>query len=109
MKEDLLDAQAAIDWAVAQIPTLMARLESWGDGARYRLEVEAIPELKKKVIKLADVKPLDPLVNAEVGAIINSIRSSLDILMTRVAVRHGYQNSRRTCFPIANSESDFKA
>jgi hypothetical protein len=107
MRDDLLDAQAAIDWAVAQLPTLMARLESWGNGPRYRLVFEPHPEIKKKLIKLADIKQLDPIINAEVGVIINSIRSSLDILITSVALRYGYTNTNRTYFPITNSEADF--
>jgi len=107
MQSDLLDAQAAIDWAVAQLPALQGRVESWGKGPRYRLVMEPHPEIGKKLIKLADVKALDPIVNAEVGAIINSIRSSLDILITSVALRHGYTNTKHTYFPIAASRDDF--
>src|SRR6266699_4385393 len=76
MRPDLLDSQGAIDWAEAQLPTLQARVESWGKGTRYRLVTEPNPEIGKKLIKLTDVKPLDPIINAEVGAIING-RASL--------------------------------
>ena len=109
MRDDLLDAQAAVDWAVAQLPTLKGRLEAWGNGTRYRLVFEPHPEIGKKIIKFADVVPLDPLINAETGVIINSIRSSLDLLITSVTLRHGNTDIKRTYFPVAESEALFRA
>jgi len=107
MLNDLLDAQAAIDWAVAQLPTLQARVEAWSNGPRYKLIFHPNKQLGKKIIKLAEVQSIDSIINAEVGAIINSIRSSLDILITSIALRHGYTNTERTYFPIARDRAQF--
>jgi hypothetical protein len=41
MRDDLLDAQAAVDWAAAQIPELQKRLTAWERDSTYVLMVEA--------------------------------------------------------------------
>ena len=39
MRDDLLDAQAAVDWAVAQFPSLQQRIDAW-----IELNVEVVVE-----------------------------------------------------------------
>lgn len=107
MKDDLLDAQAAVDWAVAQIPSLRQRWFAWLGDEPYHYVVEPHPEMKQKLVKLGGVKPLPLIINAEVGAIINSLRSSLDILATSLGKRYHILGSNELYFPIANSEADF--
>jgi hypothetical protein len=46
-------------------------------------------------------------VNAEAGAIIAMIRSSLDMLVVTLAQRNGHVRSKDVYFPIARSESAF--
>src|SRR5258708_5992480 len=108
MADDLVDAQAAVEWAIAQFPTLMGRFEAWGRSPRYRFVSELHPEIGKKFIKLADVARIDPIINAEIGAIINSMRSSLDILMTSVVLRHSKTiNPKSIYFPVVKDRAQF--
>lgn len=52
--------------------------------------------------------PVPAIINAETGSIINSIRTSLDILASVLAARNGYPGSRQAYFPICKSLSDFQ-
>jgi hypothetical protein len=107
MRDDLLDAQASVNWAVAQLPRLGERIEAWHNDTPYRIVIEPHPEMGKQLIKLRDIKPLPAIINAEVGAIINSIRSSLDLLAAALARRNGKTPSADTHFPIFSCLLDF--
>jgi hypothetical protein len=107
VRADLLDAQACVDWALSQLPLLRERIETWRNDAPYRLVEEPHPETGQKLIKLSDVKPIPAIINAEVGSIINSLRSSLDVLVSILAARNGCLGSRDTEFPICPSEDKF--
>lgn len=107
MRDDLLDARAAIDWAIDQLPLLDRRVASWFNQGAYRWVEEPHPEMSQTLIKLRDVKPLPPIINAEVGAIINSIRSSLDLLATALAHRHCIPKPDDMYFPVAKSAAEF--
>jgi hypothetical protein len=78
MREDLLDAQAGVDWANAQIPILEARIKAWRQSPPYDLIEDLDPQNGEKLYKLANIRRLPPIVNAEAGLIINSLRCSLD-------------------------------
>ena|ERR1700719_2569492 len=83
MRDDLLDVYACIKWAVAQIDVLKGRLIVWDQIPPYRIVAEPDSEPGKKRLRLRDVIAPDPIINAEAGAIINSLRSSLDLLVNR--------------------------
>jgi hypothetical protein len=51
--------------------------------------------------------PPDAIINAEAGAIINSIRSSLDLLFVAVVGRNGMKFNRDVHFPIRRKATDF--
>lgn len=104
---DLLDVVAAINWADSQLPVLQERIIRWRQSGPYSVFIDTDSEPGKKLYRLVDVKPLDPIINAEVGAIIHSIRSSLDLLACALATRNGYPGSRSTHFPIWKTEADF--
>jgi hypothetical protein len=106
MRDDLLEARAAVDWAVAQLPTLEARIGSWRKNSPHIISQNFDPRRGKDAIKIG-LKPLPPLVNAEAGAIINSIRSSLDLLVTALAERNGHSTPNDTYFPVYKSFSRF--
>jgi len=106
MRDDLLDAQASVDWAVAQFEILKPRIEAWQHAVSHSITDKLKAQGQHKVIRLADIEAPPAIINAEVGAIINSIRSSLDILMTSIAGRHGVPNDR-AYFPIAGSHQKF--
>jgi hypothetical protein len=100
MRADLLDAQAAIDWAVAQIPILQERFLSWQRSRPYELIVEPDPDAAYELLTAFQKTPIDPLISAEAGAIVNSARSGLDLLAAALAVRNGVKPSAETHFPI---------
>jgi hypothetical protein len=113
MRDDLLDAQASVDWAVAQFEHLGRRLEAWRYEHPYSIFEEPDPEMGKKIIRLSNIKMPPRIINAEVGAIINSIRSSLDVLVNTLARRNiSARGDGHTCvkdarFPISSSRADF--
>jgi hypothetical protein len=107
MRDDLLDAQACADWAITQINILRRHLIAWDETPPYRIVTEAHSEPGKKVLRLRDVMPIHPLINAQVGAMINSIRSSLDLLVNRLAKRAGYAGKEDAYFPICRSRDEF--
>lgn len=107
MRADLLDAQAAVDWAVAQLPKMQERVINWRRSKPHSFTIDSETEPGKKLYRFRDIRPLDPVVNVEAGIIIHSIRSSLDVLACALAARNGYPGSRSTHFPNAKSAADF--
>jgi hypothetical protein len=107
MRNDLLHAQASVDWAVAQFPSLQERIDSW-----LKLNVSAIVEetdspATHNVIVAMEKEPLPLAFNVEVGAYINAIRSALDLLASSLAERYGIAEPEDTCFPVAKSLNAF--
>jgi hypothetical protein len=107
MQDDLLDAEAAIDWAVAQLPILEKRVIAWRRNKPYTVRIDVDSEPGKKLYRLSNIKPLVPIINAEAGAMIHSIRSSLDLLACALAARNGFPDSTSTYFPIWKSQDEF--
>jgi hypothetical protein len=89
MRDDLLDAYAAVDRARAHIPEVEKEFEAWMHAPPYLLIEEPHPEIGQKLFKLEINRRFPPTINAGVGAIINSVRSSLDLLAASLAVRNG--------------------
>jgi hypothetical protein len=106
MPNDLLDAQAAVDWAIAQIPILQERFLAWQRNRPYELVVEPDSDPGYEILVAHQKRPVDPLVIGDAGAIINSARSSLDLLAAALATRNGVKPSHETHFPIFRSEQD---
>jgi hypothetical protein len=107
MRADLLDAQASVDWAVAQFESLENRINSWlhlNVSARVK---ETDPPATHDVVVAVEKESLPLSFNVEVGAYINAIRSSLDLLATALAERHGMPKPEDAYFPIANSAVAF--
>jgi hypothetical protein len=107
MRDDLLDAQAGIDWANAQLKILEGRIEAWRQLPPYELIEELHPYNGEKVYKLANVRSLPQIINVEAGLIINSLRSTLDVLANILAARNGFPNSKDTQFPVCRSRDAF--
>lgn len=109
MRDDLLDAQAAVDWAIAQFPALEKRLRSWLD-ANIDVEIEEQPPPATHDVIVAVEKEMMPRAfNVEVGALLNTIRSSLDILATALAYRYGVPKPDDAYFPVARDIYAFSA
>jgi hypothetical protein len=108
MRDDLLDAQAAIDWAVAQIPVLEERLTAYDGRRPYVIDMEPDPKgTGDLLMTFHSLGAPDAIINAEAGAIINSIRSSLDLLFVAIIGRNGMKFSRDAHFPIRRKATDF--
>jgi hypothetical protein len=107
MRADLLEAHAAVEWAEAQLPVLEARIEVWRKDSPHGIAQKFDPQRGKDAVKIVLRKPLPLLINAETGAIINSIRSSLDLLVTALAERNGHMAPKDTYFPIYKSLARF--
>jgi hypothetical protein len=109
MRDDLLDAQASVDWAISNFPSFEERLNSFiKDNLNVVLEDEGSdsPYYSLAIIEKA---PFPLALNVEVGAYINAIRSSLDILATALAYRHRHTMVRpdKAYFPMAKSAAEF--
>jgi hypothetical protein len=108
MRTDLLEAQASVAWAVSQLPDLAKRLDAWLErGVTTELRDPGAHATHNLIIGVE--KELLPLsFNVEVGAYINVIRSSLDILAMALVRRHNLSiEEDKVFFPIANSESRY--
>ena len=109
VRDDLLDAEACIDWAEAQFSILAARIEAWQESSPYDVVAEFDPQRGMNALKFDVRHPLPRIVSAETGAIIHMIRSSLDLLAVTLARRNGHLCPRDVCFPITKSEKGFFA
>lgn len=109
MRPDLLEAQACIDWPTSQIGDLSKRLEEWL-ARGVTIEIKELPPPAESNLLIAVENELLPLhFQAEVGAYINSIRSSLDVLAMVLVKRHNLQiREDRVFFPIARSKEEFE-
>jgi hypothetical protein len=107
MRDDLLDAQAAVDWAISDLPILEAKIKAWVDDRPYTIFQDVETQPGKKLYRLRDVKLIPRVISAEAGAIIHSIRSSLDILAVTLAERNGHTAPKDTYFPICENLDAF--
>ena len=103
-KPDLAYAHASIDWAERQISPFESKLGVW-------LKDNVVVELRDNdvnfILFLIEKEWLPLSFSVEVGAYINALRSSLDILATALALRHGVEPNRKIYFPIKRSLEDF--
>jgi hypothetical protein len=106
MRDDLLDAQAALDWATTQIPLLQQGFINWVRANPYRVVQEPHPDGRGDAAVVYD-QPFPLTFNAWAGAIINSLRSSLDLIAAALARRNGKNPDADTHFPIFRSLHDF--
>jgi len=110
MKEDLRHALVPVNWAEAQIPILQGRLLAWQHTYPYKIVAEPDPSRGDRELLVAYLeKPLDPLIVGDVGAMVNSIRTGLNLMMAAVVSRHGIVPSRAPDFPIAETSTKFLA
>lgn len=107
MRDDLLDTDAAINWGKAQLPVLEHRFLAW-QTASIEIAFEQSDTDPGKTLAVAQEKlPFPLMIHAEAGAIINSFRSSLDLLAAALAKRNGVTPSHDTHFPIFRSAQEF--
>lgn len=108
MRADLTDALAAVHWADAHIPVMNERFIAWKRRGPYGIVVDPDPQDAKRELLVAHLNiPLDPLIHGDIGAIINSMRTALDILMSSILAGHGVKPNSQAHFPIRNTETEF--
>ena len=89
MRDDLLAPKRASTGLVVQFPDLDARINSWLN-ANVKIQIEnAGPKVPNNVIVAVQREEIPRSYNVEVGAYLNTIRSSLDILASALASRYG--------------------
>jgi hypothetical protein len=108
MNDDLHHAQASADWAVAQLPSLRKRLNDWLTTNVYTAVRKQPSNVSNNVLVAIEKEPLPLAFQVEVGAYVNAIRSSLDILAATLAYRHCQSLIDEAYFPIASSEVAFR-
>jgi hypothetical protein len=107
MRDDLLDAHAAVDWARTEISILDQEFKSWFESSPYLIVEDLHPEMGSKFFKLqVNRKPPNTL-NAGVGAVINSVWTGLDLLASTLAAHNGVSAGSDTHFPIYATAEDF--
>ena len=107
MRDDLLHADASVQWATAQFLSLQARIDAWEKRNFYVSVKELPPPATNDVVLALAKEPLPLSFNVEVGAYINAIRSALDILATALAYRYGIRRPEKAYFPITDTEHEF--
>jgi hypothetical protein len=107
MRDDLLPAQASVNWAISQFEILDDRIKTWRESRPYVAFTYKDPETGNESWRVKEQEPLPLIVNAEVGAIINSLRSSLDILVNALAERHGDIDPKDVRFPFSDTPDAF--
>ena len=106
MRDDLLDAQAAVDWAVAQIPLIQQALIEWQRGDPYIISREGDPDGVGDIVVAVQKIPLPLTFNAWFGSTFNSLRSALDLLAACLVKRNGEKTNPYRHFPIFDSLYD---
>jgi hypothetical protein len=109
MRDDLLDAKASVDWAVAQLPAFQVRLDAWLKVNIYVTVKDLPANTPNNVVLAMEKEPLPRSFQVEAGAYINAIRSSLDILASALALRHCPALVDDAYFPIVGSAAIFAA
>jgi hypothetical protein len=104
MRDDLLDAYAAVDWAETRIPVFGAQLDSWCFENREITVEEAPPPVTHNGIVVGPKAPLPLWFNVEAGVYIHLMRTALDLMATALAYRHSVALPEKAYFPIAPSE-----
>lgn len=107
MRDDLLHAQASVDWAVAQLPAFQERLRGWLDTNIDTIVKELPPDTPNNMIVATEKAPLPLAFQVEAGVYINAIRSSLDILAATLAYRHCPTLVDDAYFPVVKDAAIF--
>ena len=108
MRPDLAYAQASLDWAISNLPSLEERLNLWCKDNIKTIIVKTQDDVPNDVIVAVEKSPFPLAFSAEAGAYINAIRSSLDVLAWAIFKRDLLLHPDEVYFPVAGSEADWK-
>jgi len=109
LRPDLLEAQAAIDWPIEWLPDLTQRLNAWLERSITIEKRDAGENAEFDPIVAVETELLPLAFNVEVGAYINTIRSSLDMLAMSLMRRYDVPiKESQVSFPIAKDKAEFE-
>jgi hypothetical protein len=108
LRDDLLDPYACVDWAVAQLDVFGERIARWRNRCPYAVSGVKDPQSGEDVWQIEEVEPIPRVINAEAGAIINSLRSALDLLASKLAERNGHVGKKDVYFPVCLTIDAFR-
>jgi hypothetical protein len=108
MRPDLSYAQASLDWAISNLPSLEERLNFWLQNNIKTVLEKTEGDATHDVIIAVEKTPFPLSFSVEVGSIINAVRSSLDILAFAVHKRNPVCKDGQVYFPIAESKADWE-
>jgi hypothetical protein len=103
---NLFDAIGAVEWGESQLPVLANRFHIWQAINVQLIRKDPNPPIGNLAAEAIQKEDLPSIFNAEIGAIIGSFRSSLDLLAAAIATGNGITPSRDTHFPIFGSHQD---
>lgn len=107
MRGDLQEARECVAWTVSHFPFLKERHDAWLK-SNVKVEIrDDNPNATHCPIVAVEKEALPLSFNVEVGAYINVLRTSLDILATALARRHGVIDLESVYFPIIKTRSQF--
>lgn len=99
--------QACVDWTLEQLPALEIRINEWLK-LNVTIEIEDPDQnVPNNVIVAVQRSELPQSFNVEIGAYLNTIRSSLDLLTTTLFIRYDIGNPEDAYFPIARTRGAF--
>jgi len=106
VRDDLLDAKAAVDWAVSKLPSFEERIAEWTSvNVDVEIEYTELPATHNLVVAV-EKEALPLSFNVEAGVYVNVIRSSLDILATAISARNRVSDNPEAHFPIYRCHQD---
>jgi hypothetical protein len=109
MRSDLSYAQASLDWAKSNLPSFEERLNLWCQNNIKTVIQKTDSDEGSNVIIAVEKSPFPLCFSAEVGAYINAIRSSLDVLAWTIFKRDMLLHPREVYFPVAESEAEWRS
>ena len=104
MRDDLLEAMECIDWTISKVPSIEQKVADWIDG-NVDLVIRDSNGPGSDKLLIAKERTLMPLeFSVEIGAYINTIRTSLDILASSLSTRNGKAGNVEAHFPMFRSD-----
>ena len=106
---DLSLSYASIDWVESNLAAFEERMQVWLN-SNVGLRIDELESDISHNLLVAFERAQIPLAfSVELGAYINVIRSSLDILATTIALHHKMPKIDRVQFPVAQNACEFHA
>lgn len=107
MRDDLLEAEANIDWVESQFNPLETELYEWARVNLYPAIEELPSDSPNSLVVILQKTSLPLSLNVRVGTYLNVIRSALDLLASALAIRHNACRVDKAYFPVAHSADRF--